>query len=47
MLVRAAIATAVAWVPLAILSAFQGMPALLSFLTDYASLTRFLIIVLC
>jgi hypothetical protein len=45
MLVRAAIATAVAWVPLAILSAFQGMPALLSFLTDYASLTRFLIIV--
>jgi hypothetical protein len=45
MLVRAAIATAIAWVPLAILSAFQGMPALLSFLTDYASLTRFLIII--
>ena len=45
MLVRAAIATAVAWMPLAILSAFQGMPSLLSFLTDYASLTRFLFII--
>jgi hypothetical protein len=45
MLVRAAIATAIAWVPLAILSAFQGMPALLSFLTDYSALTRFLIII--
>jgi hypothetical protein len=45
MLTRAAIATAAAWVPLAILSAFQGMPAFLSFLTDYASLSRFLIII--
>jgi hypothetical protein len=45
MLIRAAIATAVAWVPLVIFSAFQGTPALLSFLTDYASLSRFLIII--
>jgi hypothetical protein len=45
MLIRAAITAAVAWVPLATLSAFQGMPALLSFLTDYASLSRFLIII--
>jgi hypothetical protein len=45
LLIRAAIAAAVAWVPLAVLSAFQGMPALLSFLTDYASLSRFLIII--
>src|SRR5580704_9880298 len=45
MLIRAAIATAVAWVPLAIFSAFQGMPVFLSFLTDYATLSRFLIIV--
>ncbi len=45
MLIRAAIATVVAWVPLVIFSAFQGMPVLLSFLTDYASLSRFLIII--
>jgi hypothetical protein len=45
MLTRAAIATAVAWVPLAVFSAFEGMPAFLSLLTDYASLTRFLIII--
>ena len=45
MLTRAAIATAVAWVPLAILSASAGMPALLSFLTDYTSLSRFLVII--
>ena len=45
MLIRAAIAAAVAWVPLAIFSAFQGMPAFRSFLTDYATLSRFLIIV--
>jgi hypothetical protein len=44
-LIRAGIATAVAWVPLAILSAFQGMPGFLSFLTDYATLSRFLIII--
>jgi hypothetical protein len=45
LLIRAAITAAVAWVPLAALSAFQGMPALLSFLTDYASLSRFLIVI--
>jgi hypothetical protein len=45
MLIRAAIIAAVAWVPSAILSAFQGMPAFLSFLTDYAVLSRFLIII--
>ncbi|HEX3372771.1 MAG TPA: hypothetical protein VHS13_01105 [Edaphobacter sp.] len=45
LLMRAGIATAVAWVPLAILSAFQGMPGFLSFLTDYAALSRFLIII--
>jgi hypothetical protein len=45
MLIRATIATAVAWIPLALFSAFQGMPVFLSFLTDYASLSRFLIII--
>jgi len=45
MLIRAAIAAAIAWVPPAIFSAFHGMPAFLSFLTDYACLTRFLIII--
>ncbi len=45
MLTRAAIVTAIAWVPLAILTMFQGMPAFLSFLTDYASLSRFLIVI--
>jgi hypothetical protein len=45
MLIRAAVATAVAWVPLAILSAFQGMPALRSFFTDYTTLSRCLIII--
>ena len=44
-LTRAAIATAGAWVPLAVFSAFEGMPAFLSFLTDYTSLSRFLIII--
>ena len=44
-LLRAAIAAAVAWLPLAILSAFQGTHVFLSFLTDYAALTRFLIII--
>jgi hypothetical protein len=44
-LVRAAIAVAVAWIPLAIFSAIQGQAALLSFLTDFATQSRFLIIV--
>jgi hypothetical protein len=44
-LIRAAIAAAVAWLPLAVLSAFRGAHVFLSFLTDYAALTRFLIIV--
>ena len=45
MLIRAAIAAAIAWVPLAILSALRGPHIFLSFLTDYAALTRFLIII--
>ncbi len=44
-LIRAAIAAAIAWVPPAILSAFRGTHVFLSFLTDYAALTRFLIII--
>jgi hypothetical protein len=44
-LVRAAIAVAIAWIPLAILSAIHGPTALLSFLTDFATQSRFLIIV--
>jgi hypothetical protein len=45
MLIRAAIAVAIAWVPLAVFSAFQGHEAFLSFLTDFASQSRFLIVV--
>jgi hypothetical protein len=45
MLIHAAIAVAVAWVPLAIFSAFRGQAAFLSFLTDYATLSRFLIVI--
>ena len=45
MLIRAAIAVAIAWVPPAVLSAFRGQEALLSFLTDFASQSRFLIII--
>jgi hypothetical protein len=45
MLIRATIAVAIAWVPPAILSAFRGHEALLSFLTDFATQSRFLIIV--
>ena len=45
MLIRAAIAVAVAWVPLAIFSAFRGQAEFLSFLTDYATLSRFLIVI--
>ena len=40
-----AVAVAVAWVPLAILSALHGGGAFPSFLTDYATQSRFLIIV--
>ena len=39
-----AVAVAVAWVPPALLSALRGRTAFLSFLTDYATQTRFLII---
>ncbi len=45
MLIRVAIAVAVAWAPLAVFSAFRGQAAFLSFLTDYASLSRFLIVI--
>ncbi|MCU1249669.1 MAG: hypothetical protein JWQ49_2698 [Edaphobacter sp.] len=45
MVLRAAIAVAAAWVPLAVFSAFRGQAAFLSFLTDYASLSRFLIVI--
>jgi hypothetical protein len=44
-LIRAATATAIAWLPPAILSAFRGTHVFLSFLTDYAVLTRFLIVI--
>lgn len=44
-LIRAAIAVAVAWTPSAIFSAIHGQAALLSFLTDFATQSRFLIIV--
>ena len=40
-----AIAVAVAWIPLAALSALRGGTTFLSFLTDYASQSRFLIII--
>ncbi len=45
MLIRTAIVVAFAWVPLAILSAFRGRYVFLSFLTDYATLSRFLIVI--
>ncbi len=45
MLKRAAIAVAVAWVPLAILAATQGRAALMSFLTDFSNQSRFLLII--
>lgn len=45
MLIRAAIATAIGWVPLAIFSALQGRAAFLSFLTDFATQSRFLIVI--
>lgn len=45
MLKTAAIAVAVAWVPLAILAATQGHAAFLSFLTDCAVQSRFLLVI--
>lgn len=42
---RTALAVALAWVPLAILSAIRGGPSFLSFLTDYSLQSRFLVIV--
>jgi hypothetical protein len=45
MLIRTAIAVAVAWIPLAIFTALQGHEAFLSFLTDYATQSRFLIVI--
>ena len=44
-LTRAGAAAAVAWVPVAVLSAIRGGSSFRSFLTDYASLSRFLIII--
>lgn len=44
-LTRTSIAVAVAWVPLALLSIFRGGHSFLSFLTDYAVQSRFLIII--
>jgi hypothetical protein len=44
-LIRAAIAVAVAWFPLAVISAFQGHPAFLSFLTDFSAQSRLLLII--
>lgn len=41
---RTLVAVAMAWIPLAVLSALHGWPIFLSFLTDYATQTRFLII---
>jgi hypothetical protein len=45
LLTLTAIAVAICWVPPALLSALRGGTAFLSFLTDYASQSRFLIIV--
>jgi hypothetical protein len=45
MLKTAAIAVAVAWVPLAILTAIQGHAAFLSFLTDFSAQSRFLLVI--
>ncbi len=44
-LTRTFTAVAVAWIPLAVLSALRGGDSFLSFLTDYATQSRFLIIV--
>ncbi len=44
-LTRTAVAVALAWVPLAVLSALHGAGLFRSFLTDYATQSRFLIII--
>ena len=44
LVILTALAVGVAWVPLAVLSALRGGTTFLSFLTDYASQSRFLII---
>jgi hypothetical protein len=44
LIILAAVAVAVSWLPLAVLSALLGGTTFLSFLTDYASQSRFLII---
>jgi len=44
-LMRTAIIVAVAWLPLAVLSALRGGSSFRSFLTDYATQSRFLIII--
>jgi hypothetical protein len=44
-LTRAGVAAAVAWVPVAVLTAIRGGTAFRSFLTDYATSSRFLIII--
>ncbi len=44
-LIRAAVAVAIAWLPLATLSAFRGGATFRSFLTDYATQSRFLIVI--
>jgi hypothetical protein len=41
---RTFVAVALAWIPLAVLSALRGGAVFLSFLTDYASQSRFLIV---
>src|ERR1700733_5948702 len=44
LVILTAVAVAVTWVPLAVLSALRGGTTFLTFLTDYASQSRFLII---
>jgi hypothetical protein len=44
LVILTALAVAVTWIPLAVLSALRGGTTFLSFLTDYASQSRFLII---
>ena len=43
---RAAVAVAVAWIPVAMLSALRSGASFASFLTDYAAQSRFLVIIL-
>jgi hypothetical protein len=45
MLYRATVAVAIAWLPLAAFSAFHGLASFLSFLTDFATQSRLLIII--